>query len=76
MIEQSLSDKIKIGGLLCTVLVVLRHSFNLQAFGLANSNGVATFMEQGISKQTEVAVPFFFHGVWILFLQIYILWTG
>lgn len=60
MIEQSLSDKIKIGGLLCTVLVVLRHSFNLQAFGLANSNGVATFMEQGISKQTEVAVPFFF----------------
>ena len=59
--EQSLSDKIKIGSFLCTVLVVLRHSLNLQAFGLINDNGtLTTFIEMGVSKQTEIAVPFFF----------------
>ena len=59
--EQTLSNKIKIGGVLCTILVVLRHSLNLQAFGLTNGNGaLAVFIEQGVSKQTEIAVPFFF----------------
>lgn len=59
--EQSLSDKIKVGSFLCTMLVVLRHSLNLQAFGLTNGNGaLVTFIEKGVSKQTEIAVPFFF----------------
>lgn len=59
--EQLLSDKIKVGGFLCTMLVVLRHSLNLQAFGLTNGSGtLTTFIELGISKQTEIAVPFFF----------------
>lgn len=59
--DQSLSDKIKVGSFLGTVLVVLRHSLNLQAFGLTNGNGaLAPFIEMGVSKQTEIAVPFFF----------------
>ncbi len=59
--EQSLSDKIRIGTFLCTVLVVLRHSLNLQAFDLTKqSDSLAFFVEHGISKLTEIAVPFFF----------------
>lgn len=59
--DLSLSDKIKVGSFLCTVLVVLRHSLNLQAFGLTNGNGaLAPYIEMGVSKQTEIAVPFFF----------------
>ena len=41
--EQSLSDKIRIGTFLCTVLVVLRHSLNLQAFDLTKQSDSLAF---------------------------------
>jgi len=56
-----LSDKIRIISFLCTVLVVFRHSLNLQAFGLSSyRNPHVAVIECGISKITEVAVPYFF----------------
>ncbi|MFA4047521.1 acyltransferase family protein [Prevotella sp. PCHR] len=58
---KELSDKIRIGTFVCTVLVVWRHAMNLRAFDLTSDNGsLAFFIEHGISKQTEIAVPFFF----------------
>lgn len=61
MIEKQLSDKIKIGSLICTFGVVFRHSLNLQAFGISEfSPSILTYIENGVSKMTEVAVPFFF----------------
>lgn len=42
-------------------MVVYRHGLNLQAFGLEN-NGTSyvTIIENGVSKLTEIAVPYFF----------------
>lgn len=59
--DKILSDKIKITSFLCTVMVVFRHGLNLQAFGLTShaTSYIAT-IEYGISKMTEVAVPYFF----------------
>lgn len=60
MIEKQLSDKIKIGSQICTLGVVFRHSLNLQAFGISEfSPSMLTCIETGVSKMTEVAVPFF-----------------
>lgn len=56
-----LSDKIRVISFLCTVMVVFRHSLNLQAFGLSSyGNPHVAIIEHGISKITEVAVPYFF----------------
>ena len=56
-----LSDKIRIISFLCTVMVVFRHSLNLQAFGLSSDGNLhVAVIEYGISKITEVAVPYFF----------------
>lgn len=61
MIEKQLSDKIKTGSLICTFFVVVRHSLNLHAFGISEIDpSLLTFFEYGVSKLTEVAVPFFF----------------
>lgn len=59
--DKTLSVKIKSLGFLCTVMVVFRHGYNLQAFGLNfYDTSYVTFVENGISKLTEVAVPYFF----------------
>lgn len=61
MISKELSDKFKLGSLLCTIMVVYRHSLNIQAFGGEEQLGFGvSFIETGISKLTEIAVPFFF----------------
>lgn len=69
-----LSDKIRIISFLCTVLVVFRHSLNLQAFGLSSyRNPHVAVIECGISKITEVAVPYFLLYR-AIFLTILLLW--
>ncbi len=61
MISKGLSDKFKLGSLLCTIMVVYRHSLNIQAFGGEERLEFwVPFIETGISKLTEIAVPFFF----------------
>lgn len=59
--DKVLSDKIRIASLLCTFMVVVRHSRNLQAFwGTENVDNTCAFVENGITVLTEIAVPFFF----------------
>lgn len=61
MISKQLSNKFKIASFLCTVMVVYRHSLNLQAFYEEDEYKlISTTIETGISKLTEIAVPFFF----------------
>lgn len=57
-----LSDKIKIASLLCTLMVIFRHSLNMEAFwgGYTCAPNHVYFMEFGISTLTEIAVPYFF----------------
>lgn len=56
------SDKIKIASLLCTLMVIFRHSLNMEAFwgGYANAPVGVFFVEGGVSTLTEIAVPYFF----------------
>ena len=59
--DKNLSDKIKILSFICTVMVVYRHGFNLHTFGLNDCyTSYIGFIEYGVSKLTEVAVPYFF----------------
>ncbi len=59
--NKELSDKIRIASLLCTFMVIMRHSRNLQAFwGTENITGACAFIENGFSVLTEIAVPYFF----------------
>lgn len=59
--DKILSEKIKVLSFLCTVMVVFRHGLNLQAFGLSvYGTSYVAFIENGVSKLTEVAVPYFF----------------
>ena len=61
MISKQLSNKFKIASLLCAIMVVYRHSLNLQAFYEEGEYKlISTTIETGISKLTEIAVPFFF----------------
>lgn len=61
MIDVKASSKIKAAGFLCTIMVVFRHSLNLQAFwGTEEISNVCSFIEFGCSTLTELAVPFFF----------------
>lgn len=61
MITRQLSNKIKIAGLLCTIMVVYRHSLNHEAFfGEWRGNSYSGIIEAGVSTLTEIAVPFFF----------------
>lgn len=60
--DRQLSDKIRIAGLLCAVMVVFRHSLNLTAFFGEESQApwLSFTLEHGVSKLTEIAVPYFF----------------
>jgi len=64
--SQSLSDKIRVASFIATIMVVFRHAVNLQAFGVS---GVASFVENGCSFMTDVAVPFFFLVSGFFFFQ-------
>ena len=59
MITKTLSDKIKIASFICTIMVIFRHSRNLQAFGISDES-YCTYIEGIFSKMTELAVPYFF----------------
>lgn len=59
MITKVLSEKIKIASFICTVMVVFRHSRNLQAFDIS-ADSYCAFIETVFSKITEIAVPYFF----------------
>ena len=70
MVDRQLSDKIRIASFVCTFFVIVRHSLNLQAFGITDKPpSLLTFCEYGISKQTEIAVPFFFIVSGFFFLR-------
>lgn len=59
--DKLISDRIRIMGLLCTLMVVYRHSLNYLAFFNSwNWKGTSGFVELGCSKLTQVAVPSFF----------------
>lgn len=63
---RSTSDKIRVASFIATILVVFRHAVNLQAFGVS---GVASFIENGCSFMTDVAVPFFFMASGFFFFR-------
>lgn len=74
MINKQLSNKFKIASLLCAIMVVYRHSLNLQAFyGEGEYKLISTTIETGISKLTEIAVPFFSYFLAFSFLEIRII---
>lgn len=59
--DKTLSNKIHVVSLVCTIMVVFRHSLNMQAFGIdCMGASCVAVIENGISKLTEVAVPYFF----------------
>ena len=59
--NQELSNNIRIASLLCTLMVIFRHSRNLIAFwGTENITNTCSFIENGVSTLTEIAVPYFF----------------
>ena len=59
--DKNLSEKIKVVSFICTAMVVFRHGYNLHAFGLNDcETSYVGFIENGVSKLTEVAVPYFF----------------
>lgn len=59
--NSELSNNIKIASLLCTLMVIFRHSRNLVAFwGTEDVINPCCFIENGFSTLTEVAVPYFF----------------
>lgn len=61
MISKRFSDNIHIVSFFCTIMVVFRHSLNMQAFGIDSfGNSYVVIIENGVSKLTEVAVPYFF----------------
>ncbi|MGN0036611.1 MAG: acyltransferase family protein [Bacteroidaceae bacterium] len=67
---KALSDKLKVGSLICTVMVVFRHSLNLRAFfGSEAPDAYCLFVETGVSKLTEMAVPYFFLVSGFFFLR-------
>lgn len=59
--NQELSNNIRITSLLCTLMVIYRHSRNLVAFwGTEDIINTCSFIEKGFSTLTEMAVPYFF----------------
>lgn len=70
MISRQLSDKIRFVSFLCTLMVVFRHSLNMEAFEIdGNGHSYVSIIENGISKLTEVAVPYFFLVSGFFFLR-------
>lgn len=61
MIKQELSDKIRIAGFICTIMVLYRHSLNYLAFFNSWSGyGINKMIQGNVLTFTEIAVPFFF----------------
>lgn len=59
--DKALSNKIHLVSFVCTIMVVFRHSLNMQAFGIDSfGTSYVAITENGVSKLTEVAVPYFF----------------
>lgn len=58
--SKKLSDKIRVASLLCTFMVVVRHSSNLIAFFGGYVQNTCGYWEYGTSVMTEIAVPYFF----------------
>ena len=57
----SLSNKIKIGSFICTIMVLYRHSLNYLAFFNSYEGfGYNKIIQGSMSIITEIAVPFFF----------------
>lgn len=55
------NNKIKIASLICTFFVLYRHSLNYLAFfGTLYGYGLTGFIEDSVSRFTEIAVPYFF----------------
>lgn len=60
-VDITLSNKIKVGMFLCTIMVLYRHSVNYLAFFNSwNGFGINKIVQGTISSLTEIAVPFFF----------------
>ena len=62
MMEKALSNKISVVSLLCTFLVVWRHSTNMVAFygGYTGVPEWLSYTEWSFSRLTDIAVPMFF----------------
>lgn len=61
MLDKHISNKIKIVSFWYTIMVVFRHSLNIQAFwGIPTVDNHVMFIETSVSKLTEIAVPSFF----------------
>jgi len=68
--NEQISKKLRIAGLVCTVMVLYRHSLNYLAFfGNWEGEGVSRIVENISSILTEVAVPFFFVVSGFFFLR-------
>lgn len=62
MMDRMLSNKLKIASLICTLMVIFRHSLNMVAFygGEKYAAENVYTIETCISILTEIAVPYFF----------------
>ena len=61
MLNVSLSHKIKVASFLATIMVVYRHSLNYLAFfNTYSGEGVNGWVQDGIMRLTQIAVPYFF----------------
>lgn len=70
MISKSFSDKFKIAGLFCTLMVLYRHSLNFLAFFNSwTGEGISKIVEDSMSVFTEIAVPYFFMVSGFFFLN-------
>lgn len=60
-VDSILSNKIKVGMFLCTIMVLYRHSVNYLAFFNSwEGFGINKIVQGTIGYMTEIAVPFFF----------------
>lgn len=68
--NEQISNKIRVAGLICTIMVLYRHSLNYLAFfGNWNGEGISRIVENSFSILTEIAVPFFFVVSGFFFLK-------
>ena len=61
MLNVSLSHKLRVVSFLATIMVVYRHSLNYLAFfNTYSGEGVNGWVQDGIMRLTQIAVPYFF----------------
>ena len=71
-VDSILSNKIKVGMFLCTIMVLYRHSVNYLAFFNSwEGFGINKIVQGTIGYMTEIAVPFFFIISGFFFLNIH-----